>query len=593
MARRYVLGPNAARKLSEFINGSGEISRRRANGSELAIDSEYVAPFTVKWAQSADDGDGAWIIWLPSDEALLSVDGVAYDLTEDLDEVGGNYPEGWYILPDSVLDRTDGGSLYLNLIGAQTPASGGASEIGNTVQFDDEDIDEEEDIGLSIIICDASVDSTTRVRDVRQYVTSALIFAGDAFGNGSEANEHYYADEHSLSLVAHPSDDPSQMDQSGNHFHVKGFGKFSVRGIQGPVGTFTPATESVIEIGGDATTFAAVCRDGNTNEVDSNEVSYHKLKIRRPGSAPFEYEKSETADPATGTTVTTHKLVHCHFYWEGEYKQLNDFDVSGIMNAGTVYLSGKQAAPSAATPNPVWQWELSTALQTAPQGGKVLNFKLYDFSSGKIQIDYRSTFLSLEDTTRKAQIVVSKPTGSVAVTIDATGSAPKFIMTDGSHTVSIDMTNLPNNCQGNFSIHSLSYVDSNGDTQTYHGLFCDDIDLSSIKAAGGGGGGEGDEGGSGGGDCKCAGRVAWYFDPQQGWLNPYVQVGNRIETASGAASVADGVYYVSVNLTTGLATCTTSPPTASKTIVNLWVGTVASGKQVSGIYSTPVVFCYI
>lgn len=127
MAKKYVLGPSAARKFVELLRGKGEVSRRAGVASELAFDSEYVAPFTVQWAQSADDGAGAWIIWLPSG-SLVYRDGVAVDVRAGLTAVGGDYPSGWFLLTVLAGDATTG-SVYL--VVHQSSSSGG----GATAEF--------------------------------------------------------------------------------------------------------------------------------------------------------------------------------------------------------------------------------------------------------------------------------------------------------------------------------------------------------------------------------------------------------------------------------------------------------------------------
>ena len=165
MARRYVLGPNAARKLAELIRGSGKLSHRQGATSSLAFDSEYVAPFTVQWAQSADSGSGAWIIWLPGSDLVVRKD-ETLDPTSELSDVGGDYPDGWYVLTGSMLNRSSGGTLYLILEFGEEPSA----------TFDAEA--DEDESKLSIPICEASVDSTTGERKVRQFVTSAIVLDG-------------------------------------------------------------------------------------------------------------------------------------------------------------------------------------------------------------------------------------------------------------------------------------------------------------------------------------------------------------------------------------------------------------------------------
>ena len=133
MAKRYVLSESAAREIKRLLRGTGEVSRRQGATAELAFDSEYVAPYTVQWAQSANDGSGAWIIWLPSDDCLM-VGGAPIDLTSALTEAGGEYPTGWYLL-DEIAEDAD--SVYLNVHVPKEEESQGGDEPEPEAEGDD------------------------------------------------------------------------------------------------------------------------------------------------------------------------------------------------------------------------------------------------------------------------------------------------------------------------------------------------------------------------------------------------------------------------------------------------------------------------
>lgn len=181
--KKYVLGPNAARQLKKLLRGSGEVSRRDNLAPGLAFGSEYANPYAVQWAQSANDGEGGWIIWLPGD-ALLVVDGVTIDVREDLEAVGGDYPDGWYLLGDVI---EDDGTLYLDITfpdpddeaAAEEPTA--AFSNGETEDDEgDEDSGGDEDDGSKVIhvaICDVATDSSTGARTVHQFVTSAIVWS--------------------------------------------------------------------------------------------------------------------------------------------------------------------------------------------------------------------------------------------------------------------------------------------------------------------------------------------------------------------------------------------------------------------------------
>lgn len=462
MAKRYVLGPAGARKLRALFNGRGESGSVRGSAVPLALEEEFALPFTVKWAQSAASGEGSWIIWLPSDELVVLPDGPA-NPAASLTAVGGDYPTGWYVLTDAMLNRDEGGTLYLNVTVGDSSSIAFSSSA--TATGDDE---------LDIPICEVAVDSSG-VRTVYQFVTSVIVIAGTGEGGGE-----YGCDEASVSRIAHTSQD-SEGEQNGNNFYIKGFGKWTVGDGGASVGSYHPPSTADIDLDGSETTFAVICRDGNTSAANGNTLAYRKLRLKsNAGSSPFAYEKSTGTDPETHQPVTLHKLVNCCFYWNGELVSLSDYDVSGLLGGGTVYLRGTQAAPSSNAPDPTWSWTLGTAVQQAPTGGKVLNFKLYDFAQSKVAVDYRTTFLAMADHTQKAKFTVGKPNATATVELDASGSSPKLVITNGTKTITLDLADIPSSCGGALGIHDFTFVDGNGDEQTFHGLFCDDIDLPEI-----------------------------------------------------------------------------------------------------------------
>lgn len=464
MAKRYVLGPAGARKLRALFNGRGESGSVRGSAVPLVLEDEFALPFAVKWAQSAASGEGSWIIWLPTDELVVLPDGPA-NPAASLTAVGGDYPAGWYVLTDAMLDRDEGGTLYLNVTVGDSSSIAFSSSA--TATGDDE---------LDIPICEVAVDSSG-VRTVYQFVTSVIVIAGTGEG-GSE----YGCDEASVSRIAQTSQS-GEADENGNDFYIKGFGKWTVGDGGSEVGSYHPPSTADIDLDGSETTFAVICRDGNVSTANGNTLAYRKLRLKsNAGSSPFAYEKSTTVDSETHQPVTLHKLVNCCFYWNGELVSLADYDVSGLLGGGTVYLRGTQAAPSSSDPDPDWEWSLGNAVQQTPSHGKALNFKLYDFAQSKVAVDYRTTFLAMADHTQKAKLTVGKPDGDASIVIDASGSSPKLVVSDGTNTVSIDLADVDPECGGAFALHELKYKDKNGDIQKYHGLFCADIDLTDIQA---------------------------------------------------------------------------------------------------------------
>ena len=304
----------------------------------------------------------------------------------------------------------------------------------------------------------------------------------------------YFADERSVTRCGNESTDPTQIFKT-NYFHIYGFGKFTANGYAEPIGTYREA--SVLEIdpeSTDASSVAFLVREGNSKEPDSNFLGYRKIKFGTGSRlSPFQYveerrpaKEGEFGADEGASVLVSAKLVQCLFYWEGQLQQLSDFDVSGILGGGTVYLTGKQEKPSASSPNPQWTWAIATAEAQAPDGGKVLNFRLYEFAGQKVKVDYRTTFLSLEDTTQKAYYQLKTANEAAKITLDATGASPKIeIEGEDGKKITLDVGAFPSDCQANaLAIRSFKYTDKDGKQQIYHGLFCSDIDLGEIKGGG-------------------------------------------------------------------------------------------------------------
>ena len=316
----------------------------------------------------------------------------------------------------------------------------------------------------------------------------------DLTENESENKNDYFADERSVTQCGNESTDPTQFFKT-NYFHIYGFGKFTANGYTAPIGTYHEA--SVLEIdpeSTDASSVAFLVREGNSKEPDSNFLGYRKIKFGTGSRlSPFQYveerrpaEEGEFGADEGASVLVSAKLVQCLFYWEGQLKQLPDFDVSGILGGGTVYLTGKQKKPSASSPNPEWTWAIATAEAQAPDGGKVLNFRLYEFAGQKVKVDYRTTFLSLEDTTQKAYYQLKTANGSAKITLDATGASPKIeIEGEDGKKITLDVGAFPSDCKANaLAIRSFKYTDKDGEQQIYHGLYCSDIDLGEINGGG-------------------------------------------------------------------------------------------------------------
>lgn len=213
MARKFVLGPNAARKFSELIRGSGEVSRRAGAVSGLAFESEYAAPYTVQWAQSAGSGSGSWIIWLPSSELVVTPDG-SLNPAQSLTAAGGEYPAGWYLLHDSMLSSSSGGTLYLNITLGDDPGAEFSNTPSSSSSGSGSEGDEDK---FSIPICNATVTSDGE-RKIKQFATSVITVGGS--GDGGSVTP----DDVSTEFIPHDSAQGADNSDEGK-LQIKGFKK--------------------------------------------------------------------------------------------------------------------------------------------------------------------------------------------------------------------------------------------------------------------------------------------------------------------------------------------------------------------------------
>ena len=79
----------------------------------------------------------------------------------------------------------------------------------------------------------------------------------------------------------------------------------------------------------------------------------------------------------------------------------------------------------------------------------------------------KKTFLGSSPLANSKKVIIDGPNGRVEVK-DATGNK----------TIKLDADDIPSDCGGELKVHKLKFKDENGVENTYHGLFCADIDLT-------------------------------------------------------------------------------------------------------------------
>ena len=169
----FVLTPNAVTKLRRAIAPrSGNTGASAASGRPIDPD-KFPPPFTVRWSASANDGAGAWLIWLPGLGNLVAL-GDAYISTIGGVAAADNLPAGWYTIDDAdgqseevylVVTITKSGSGEIVSVDVELSTAEGQAGTGETVH--------------NILVAEMGVDAQTGAKRVKQYVDSAVVIGGE------------------------------------------------------------------------------------------------------------------------------------------------------------------------------------------------------------------------------------------------------------------------------------------------------------------------------------------------------------------------------------------------------------------------------
>ena len=376
----------------QLLKGPNYMLQTGPNGTIIKINllpktvrpTDKPLPFEVRWDATQNDGEGAWVIWLP-DPSHLVIRGESY--IDDIDGVTASdiLPEGWYTIDDLQNDsesggesggegETETGSVYLVVrIYGNTATAALSGEAGQPTSGESV---------VNLLIAETSANIVTGSRLVKQYVTSSVLIATQ---DNEDHDTHYYADDKSIENAKFSGSGSSHVVES-NTFALKGFGRFD-RDQTGEAGIFIGSTE--LELGSEAMTGASVLvRQGDTDTVNGNTLGFVRLKLPEGSNAATPFQYVEVPDPEQ-EGQTLFKIVNCFFYFGGQPHTLPDF--ANIPATGTVYLTCVKESSQASS----WQFAVAAAPAQAPSGGSAINIKLYDFQNGKVTMDYRTTFLTL------------------------------------------------------------------------------------------------------------------------------------------------------------------------------------------------------
>ncbi len=388
---------------NDALNTNGADGETRRKRNSFYVPDVFAHPFEVKWGASVGNGtnedgtakeSGSWIIWLPG--GSLQISGSEISVVDRLSSAGEPYPGGWYKIDEELLSKKSGGKLYLVVESGDATVSGDSTDV--PIAYFAAASVVAQDSMFSILIAEAKVDEASGAKTVKQSVDSAIVLAG---GKGDCMCVKQHPD--GISLSNEMKGNESEGAASSNYWSVKGFGKFTAGGNE--LGTFEEATE--MDLGGTAADSCAfICRIGESSAADGNSIAYRKLKLGSSTITPsaFQYVEETTKDGELDVTVR--KIINCTFVNGNEIVTLADFTPP---DDGTVYLNlvcasanGDVAVTTGKVSTAIWKFNASlstTKLEPkfdpgfAKTSGVQYSIPLYKFAGGKVEIDYRTSFL--------------------------------------------------------------------------------------------------------------------------------------------------------------------------------------------------------
>lgn len=124
-------------------------------------------PYEVRWSQGENDGEGAWVIWLPDISKVVMVGGEY--VTPTGISAATNEPAGWYTI-DGLL-KTDQ-AIWLVVT---VPTEESSSTI-LSARFDKQK--SSADNAISVLVATMEIESSTDIKLVKQFVNSAITLGG-------------------------------------------------------------------------------------------------------------------------------------------------------------------------------------------------------------------------------------------------------------------------------------------------------------------------------------------------------------------------------------------------------------------------------
>lgn len=198
MPNAYLISQRGVNALKDLLRGRPAATAPGFAPATVSPD-EYAPPFTVRWAQSENDREGSWVIWLPifigtpgANSRLLIVGNDYVDFLAGTAALpaADNLPAGWRKLPN----LATGGDVYMNIVRplSLAPTSSILAWLDSAPIDPSQREESESDYHFySILVAQMTTNATTGAKHVRQHVDSAITIPdfGSRHPGGSDGDE--------------------------------------------------------------------------------------------------------------------------------------------------------------------------------------------------------------------------------------------------------------------------------------------------------------------------------------------------------------------------------------------------------------------
>ena len=182
---KYVLTDAAVRKLRGVL--APRSGNTGAGGAATPVSpDDFPPPFTVRWAQSENSGQGAWVIWLPDTSQLVMYD-KAY-LTPSGLTAAAALPSGWYKISGM---QSSAEEVWLV---AHVPDDPESTTPPSAELSDSEGQATTGESVINLLVAQMETDGTSGARRVKQFVDSAVVFGSGSGSGGTVTLDDVSAD---------------------------------------------------------------------------------------------------------------------------------------------------------------------------------------------------------------------------------------------------------------------------------------------------------------------------------------------------------------------------------------------------------------